>query len=143
MKKITLLIVLFVGMLNAHAQKLEITDVPLAVRMAFKASNPAAVNPEWRKDKTNYQAKYTLDKKPRTYTYTKTGTRIVQDGKVAVSILPSGIKEYLDKNYPDASIDKVLKITKADGSVSYNVEVNQTDLFFDVNGKYLKSLKRS
>lgn len=143
MKNITLLMLLFVCMFESRAQKLEIRDVPLAVRMAFKTANPSVVNPEWRKDKCNYQAKCTVNKRPQTYTYTKTGTMIVHDGKVAVAILPPGIKEYLDKNYPGAPVDKVLKMTKPDGIVNYNIEVSNTDLFFDSNGKYLKSLKRS
>lgn len=142
MKRITLLLVLLVMATNVRAQKLEIRDVPLAVRMAFKSANPTVVNPEWRKEKTNYSAKCTVNKTPRTYTYTKTGTLIVHDGKVAIATLPAGVKQYLDKNYPNAAVDKVLKITKPDGTVTYNVEVSNTDLFFDANGKFIKSLKQ-
>ena len=141
MKTITLLIAMMAFSVNVQSQKLELREVPEAVMIAFRKANPGVGNPQWRKEKGCYQAKCLINKTPKTYTFSKLGTPIVNDGKTAVSILPGDIKVYLDKNYPGVQVDKVLKIMKADKSVTYNVEVSGTDLFFDSNGKFLKSKK--
>jgi hypothetical protein len=142
MKKIIYLLAMFVFTLTTLAQPLASADVPLAVHSAFKKANPAGQNAVWNRDKTHYQVKYIADKKPRTQTYTKSGTLVVHDAKVALTLLPPAVKTYIDKNYAGQSIDKVLKMTKPDGSVNYNLEINGTDLFFDAKGNYLRSAKK-
>lgn len=141
MKKMIILLLLM-GFNTVNSQKLLANEVPQAVIAAFKKSNPVVSNPEWNKNKTHYQVRYMADKRQRVLTYTDSGTLVVLDGKVAIATLPPGVKTYLDKNYPDRSVDKVLKMTKSDGVVNYNVEVNNTDLFFDAKGNYLKSVKK-
>jgi len=125
-----------------HAQPLADADVPPAVYSAFKKANPNGQNPVWNRDKTHYQVKYIADKKPRTQTYSQSGTVVVHDAKVALSLLPPAVKTYVDKNYAGQSVDKVLKITKDDKSVNYNLEINGTDLFFDAKGNFLRSVKK-
>lgn len=126
---------------NVHAQRLEIREVPESVLIAFRKANPGVGNPQWRKEKGQYQAKCMVDKRQRTFNYTKSGTPIVTDGKTAVTILPPGVKQYLDKNHRGVPVDKVIKIISAEKLVTYTVEVAGTDLVFDGNGKYLKSNK--
>lgn len=144
MKRITLLFVLAILSAHLNAQKLATNEVPKAVISAFKKANPTISNPEWKKEKSCYQAKYMVDKKPRTVTYTNSGTIVVHDSKVAIANLPSGVKTYLDKNYPSHSdeVNKVLKMTKPDGTVNYDVEISGTDLIFDAKGNYLKTAKK-
>jgi hypothetical protein len=141
MKKITLLGMLLFFAGSIQAQRLEIREVPEAVMIAFRKANPGVGNPQWRKEKGCYQAKCMVNKTPRTFTYTKSGTPVVKDAKAAMEALPTGIKEYLDKNHRGAVVDKVLKIINANGTVNYDVEVNGQDLIFDANGKYLKTQK--
>lgn len=128
---------------GATGQKLVMTDVPQEVLSAFKKSNPACSTSEWNMDNTNYQVKYCAgDKRTRIQTYTKSGTLIVHDPKVAIATLPPGVKVYLDKNHPGLTVDKVIKMTRADGVVNYDVEVNGTDLIFDSKGNHLQSLHK-
>jgi len=141
MKKITLLMVLVAFSNIVNAQRLEIREVPEAVMIAFRKANPGAGNPQWRKEKGCYQAKCMVNNTQRTFRYSKMGTPIVNDGKAAMTVMPSGIKEYIDKNYSGAPIDKAVKAIKPDGSVSYLVGVAGNDLIFDGNGKFLKSKK--
>jgi hypothetical protein len=126
------------------AQKLAATDVPQAVIAAFKKSNPTVSNPEWDKDKSNFRARYIVDKKPRSITYSSSGTLIVHDSKVAIATLPPGVKVYLDKNFPGHAddVNKVLKMTKKDGTVTYDVEIDGNDLIFDSKGTYIRTMKK-
>ncbi len=132
-------LLLFAG--NMQAQRLEIREVPEAVMIAFRKANPGVGNPQWRKEKGCYQAKCMVNKTPRTFTYTKSGTPVVKDAKAAMEALPGAIREYLDKNHRGAVVDKVLRIINPKGTVNYAVEINGTDLIFDANGKYLKTQK--
>lgn len=141
MKKITLLILLVFFFQHLQAQRLEIREVPEAVMIAFRKANPGVGNPQWRKDKGNYQAKCMVNKTPRTFTYTKSGTPVVKDAKAAIEALPAAIKDYLDKSHRGAVVDKVLRIINPKGIVNYAVEINGSDLIFDANGKYLKTQK--
>jgi len=144
MKKIILLSIMFNLFFTVQAQKLAASEVPQAVIAAFRKSNPTVSNPEWKMDKSNYQARYVFDKRQRLVTYSKTGTPVVHDSKVAIAALPPGVKVYLDKNFPGHSdeLDKVIKITKPDGVVNYDIEIDGKDLIFDDKGKYLKTLKK-
>ncbi len=141
MKKITLLGILLFFVVSTQAQRLEIREVPEAVMIAFRKANPGVGNPQWRKDKENYQAKCMVNKTPRTFTYTKSGTPVVKDAKAAMEALPGAVREYLDKNHHGTVVDKVLRIINPKGTVIYAVEINGSDLIFDANGKYLKTQK--
>lgn len=141
MKNITLIAMLLLFAGSMQAQRLEIREVPEAVMIAFRKANPGVGNPQWRKEKGCYQAKCMVNKTPRTFTYTKSGTPVVKDAKAAMEALPSAVREYLDKNHRGAVVDKVLRIINPKGTVNYAVEINGTDLIFDANGKYLKTQK--
>lgn len=141
MKKITLIGLLLFMACNLQAQRLEIREVPEAVMIAFRKANPGVGNPQWRKDKDCYQAKCMVNKTPKTFTYTKSGTPVVKDAKAAMEALPSPITDYLDKNYRGGVVDKVIRIINPNGSIHYDVEVNGNDLIFDATGKYVKTVK--
>ena len=144
MKKITILFVFAICTIQGNAQKLATSEIPEAVISAFKAANPNITNAEWNKEKSGYKVRYIANKRPCTVCYTNSGTRVVHDSKVAIATLPPGVKTYLDKNFPGNAekINKVLKMTKPDGTVNYDVEMSGTDYIFDAKGSYLKSVKK-
>lgn len=51
--------------------------------------------------------------------------------------LPVAVKAYILKNYNGNKIKEAAKITAADGTVTYEAEVNKQDLIFDATGKFL------
>jgi hypothetical protein len=48
---------------------------------------------------------------------------------------------YLKANYKDKKIKGGAKITKADGVVNYEAELNGMDAMFDVDGRFLREVK--
>jgi hypothetical protein len=49
---------------------------------------------------------------------------------------------YLQANYANKKIKESAKITSAAGIITYEAEVEDKDLIFDGNGKFLKEVKK-
>ena len=58
---------------------------------------------------------------------------------IKTSELPNGVQQYLKTNYKGSKIQEAAKITKANGEVVYEAEVNKKDLIFDTKGNFLKA----
>jgi hypothetical protein len=61
--------------------------------------------------------------------------------KIAVSALPKTVADYCVKNYVDRKITEASKIVDAKGVITYEAEINRTDLLFDADGKFIKESK--
>jgi hypothetical protein len=48
---------------------------------------------------------------------------------------------YIKTNYKDKKIRESAKITNSTGVVTYEAEVDDKDVIFDSNGKFLKEVK--
>ena len=72
--------------------------------------------------------------------FTPEGVFTESEVEIPVSSLPAPVKEYVKAHYKGAT-KEAAKITKANGEVNYEAEVDGMDRLFDVNGKYLKSVK--
>ena len=140
--KTLVLLCAIISSFTLQAQKLAIADVPQPVLAAFKKSNPTIANPEWYKTDKKFQVRFKANQGEKMLTYTDSGTLVVHDYRVAIATLPSNVKVHLDKFYAGKTVDKVLKMTDKNGTVTYLVGITGADLFFDSKGYYLKSVKR-
>jgi hypothetical protein len=61
--------------------------------------------------------------------------------KFEVAALPANVVAYVKAHYKGAAIKEGAKITKADGTINYEAEVNKMDVVFDANGKFIKEAK--
>jgi hypothetical protein len=59
---------------------------------------------------------------------------------IKVANLPATVLAYVKANYKGKTIKEGAKITKADGTVNYEAEVNGMDVMFDANGKFIKEV---
>ena len=141
MKNLLLLIAIvgFVG--SVQAQKLTAKDVPAAVKKAFTKAYPMEKDVDWSKDGKNFEAQYDAKPGDMSITYKPDGELVETEMDIPVASLPEGVSAYVKKNHKDHKIKEAAKITNADGTVTYEAEVNGMDLIFDSNGKYLKSVK--
>jgi len=57
------------------------------------------------------------------------------------SQLPSAALNYIKTNYKGKKVKESFKITSADGVVSFEAEIDDRDVIFNTNGKYLKEDK--
>lgn len=141
MKKIVsslLAIALFV--ISVHAQKLEASKVPAAVKKTFSQKFPGS-SAKWGKEDNNYEAEFTRDGSNMSALFESNGTMLESEVDIKVSDLPRKVLAYVKEHYKGKSIKEGAKITKSDGTVNYEAEVNGKDVIFDEAGNFLKEVK--
>jgi len=139
MKKILILFALTGFFVNAQAQDLKSTDVPVSVMDSFNLDYPAITDVDWNKDGNNFSAGFEENKLGRTITYAASGKRVGIDEQIVLTAVPYSVTAYVRKNHEGNEMDSASKLTSADGTVTYKTKMAGKDLFFDSKGTYLKS----
>ncbi len=141
MKKIMMMSALAVSIaFSACAQKLKDADVPVAVKTSFAKQYPGAVT-KWEKEDGKYEANFKKDGKTMSAMFEPNGVFTESEIDIKVADLPATVLAYVKANYKGKTIKEGAKITKADGTVNYEAEVNGMDVMFDANGKFIKEVK--
>jgi hypothetical protein len=141
MKKIKMIAALVVLITtSACAQKLDASKVPAAVKAAFTKQYPG-VTPKWEMEDGKYEASFKKGTDAMSAMFEPNGTFTESEVDIKVAALPATVLAYVKEHYKDKTIKEGAKITKADGTVNYEAEVNGKDVIFDMNGKFLKEMK--
>ncbi|MFC3562889.1 hypothetical protein [Pedobacter jamesrossensis] len=134
MKKIFGIFLLMGGVVSAtFAQKVAAGKVPAAVKTAFTKNHPG-IKVNWEMEKQNFEAGFTLNGKETSEVYSAAGSLLEREVAIKTSEFPAAVMLKLK----GMKVAEAAKITKADGSVSYEAEVKGKDLLFDANGNLLK-----
>jgi opacity protein-like surface antigen len=141
MKKFIFLMVAMAAMSFANAQKVQEKDIPALVKTGLQKQFPNAKNIKWEKEKSNYEAGFKLNGADYSALISTSGNLLETEESITIDKLPAVVKDYVSKNYPGKKIKESAKITDAKGVVTYEAEVNDTDLIFDSSGKFLKQVK--
>ncbi len=142
MKVLILFVITFVAFTTTHAQKISSSKVPSPVTSAFKKMNPDAKSVTWEIEDGVYEASYKKNGMASSSTYDKNGDLIESEVDIKVKDLPPSVPDYIKTHYK-SGIKEASKITKPNGEVNYEAMVNNVDVIFDANGKYLKEVKES
>jgi putative PepSY-like beta-lactamase-inhibitor len=141
MKRVSMAVLLCsMFIIAAHAQKIEASKVPAAVRESFQ-KNFTGITPTWEKEKGNYEAGFKSKGESMSAVFDANGNLLEKEVAIKVSELPPSILSYIKEHYKGATVKEAAKITKADGTINYEAEVNKMDVVFDANGKFLKEEK--
>lgn len=138
MKTTLIILALSFGQNVAHAQKLKEADVPAPVKEAFKKQFPNSKVEKWEKEGANFEAEFDLAKAEMSAVYTAEGTLVETEVEIKVSELPQRVSEYMSKNAAGKKIKEASKITSANGTVTYEAEVDEDDFLFDNTGNFLR-----
>jgi len=125
---------------TAGAQKLEASKVPAAVKTSFAKQYPG-VTAKWEKEDGRYEANFTQSGKTMSVLIDEKGMIAETEMDIKVAELPNSALTYVKEHYKGKTIKEGAKITKADGTVNYEAEVDGKDVIFDANGKFLKEAK--
>jgi hypothetical protein len=125
---------------SATAQKLDAAKVPTAVKAAFAKQYPGAVA-KWEKEDGKYEAGFKQNGSNMSALFEANGTMTESEMDIKVADLPTTVLAYVKEHYSGKKIKEGAKITKADGTVNYEAEVDGKDVIFDANGKFLKEMK--
>jgi hypothetical protein len=126
--------------ISAFGQKLDAAKVPEPVKTTF-TTKYSGITPKWEKEDGNYEASFKQNGKSISAMFTPVGIFTESEMDIAVSDLPATVLAYLKDHYAGKTIKEGAKITKADGTVNYEAEVNGKDVIFDANGRFLKEVK--
>jgi hypothetical protein len=125
---------------SAYSQKIDASKVPAAVKAAFEKQYPG-VSVKWEKEYGKYEAGFKQNGNTMSALYEANGTMTESEMDIKVSDLPASVLAYVKENYKDKKIKEGAKITKSDGTVNYEAEVDGKDVIFDAKGKFLKEMK--
>ncbi|HEX5025788.1 MAG TPA: PepSY-like domain-containing protein [Agriterribacter sp.] len=141
-KKIAVLSVAALLCIQTYAQKLQEKDVPVAVKSSLQKQYPIAKQVKWEKEGPNFEAEFKLDKVEYSVVYDELGNTTETEVQIETGQLPSGILDYIKTNHANHKIKESAKITDAQGTFSYEVELKEMELLFNSNGGYLGTTKK-
>lgn len=112
--------------------------IPQAARNAFAKEFPNATHIDWDKeDDGSLEVNFEQGGKHNSATFFADGKIKESEVEISESALPTPIRQYIQTNYPKTPIKSAAVIKDSAGKVTYEVEVNSKELFFDANGKLL------
>lgn len=128
----TNLILIALGLMNGFcfSQTIKEKDVPAAVTQAFQKEFPGVKVEKWEKEGTSFEAEFDLNKTENEVVYDASGKRIEHEVELKPSELPKFVVEYFEKNLPGKKIKEASKSTDADGKITYEAEVGDTEYRF-------------
>lgn len=118
------------------AQRVKHSDVPQVVKDALYKMYPNAKVAEWEMENGNYEAEFGNSGEETAVLMTPAGAHVMTEVEIAVSDLPQAAQDYVKNNLSGKKIMEAVKITAADGTVSYEAEAGGEDYLFDANGNY-------
>jgi hypothetical protein len=135
MQKVLILIALCFATFSASAQKIKSSQLPAAVKGAFKVTYPTVKEARWNMEGADYEASFdNAEGKDVSVVITPSGMIRETEVEIAFSDLPSAAQTALQGK----KVKETAKITDVNGKVKYEAEVGRKDLLFDENGKEIK-----
>jgi len=117
------------------------TVIPSAAKSAFSKAFPGSSKIKWEKEGKDYEVNFLREGQQMSAVYSPAGTLVETEVAIKIIELPTSVSEYINKQYKGSKIAEAAKITKANGEVNYEAEVNKKDVLFDAQGKFIKEAK--
>jgi putative alpha-1,2-mannosidase len=141
MKKVMFaLATLMLGTIS-YGQKVNQADVPTVVKQAFEKKFARVKEVKWEKEDGKFEVNFEQNKHEMSAVFNASGVLEETEAEIKMNELPSAVTTYIAKNYSSSKVKEAAKITKANGEVNYEAEVNGSDLIFDANGKFIRLIK--
>jgi hypothetical protein len=145
MKKLVALLALGVGFSHVYGQKINESEVPVAVRSAFAKAHPTAKEVKWEKEKGAFEVNFDQDKKDMSNVLDANGAILEEETEMVGEELPAAVRGALLKDFATFKVTEAAKIL-AKGVTTFEAEVEKGndhfDLIFDTQGKLLKKIKK-
>ena len=111
--------------------------IPDAVKTKFAALYPTAKVTEWESLDGFYEASFEENDLEVSVVLSRDGRVVQTETEIALTLLPAGVNDYFKAKANGNEISEASKIVRADGQVTFEVEVNNVDYLFDDMGHYL------
>ena len=123
----------FIIACSEHEEKV---NVPEVVKAKFSALYPNAGMAKWKMEDGKYEASFEQNKMETSVILSPEGNVLETESVIDVTALPQTINDYAVTQLGGKKISKAEKVTSANGTVSYEIEVDETDYLFDANGQF-------
>lgn len=116
--------------INCFSQTIKEKDVPAPVIQSFQKEFPGVKVEKWEKEGANFEAEFDLNKIENSVVYDAGGKQLEHEVELKPTQLPKFVLEYFEKNQPGKKIKEASKSTAADGTITYEAEVEDTEYRF-------------
>ena len=127
-------------LLSGCSGKFKESQVPAATKQAFEKNYPG-IKGTWDKEDNNYEVSFKKAGKDMSVVIDESGTIVETETDIPVTYLPMTVQDYIKQHYAGMAIKEASTITKGNGEVNYEAEVDDKDVIFDANGKFIKEEK--
>ena len=125
----------------ACAQKIDASKVPAAAKASFEKKYPGT-KATWEMEDGKYEVNFKQNGNATSVLIDEKGVISETEMDIKMTDLPASAQAYIKEHYKGKSIKETTKITNADGSINYEVEVAGKDVMFDAGGKFLKEIEK-
>lgn len=109
--------------------------IPPAAKAAFTKAFPKATHVDWDEEKDgSLEANFEQDGKKNSATFFADGKIKETELETTEADLPEPVRQRIQTEYPNTPIKTAAVITDTAGKITYEVEINGKELFFDANG---------
>ena len=115
--------------------------VPAAVKQTFETAYPGT-EVKWGEEDGNYEAEFKSNNQEMSAVYNAAGVLQETELEMKVTELPDTITKYVAANKM-GDIKEAAKITKADGTVMYEAEINGKDVMFTETGALIPQTEKA
>lgn len=112
------------------SQTVKEKDIPAEVIQSFQKEFPGIKAEKWEKEGDNFEVEFRVKKIENAVVYDVSGKQLAQEVELKPSELPKFVLEYFEKNLPGKKIKEACKITNAEGIITYEAEVEDTEYKF-------------
>lgn len=115
-------------------------EAPVSIQDAFKKLHPDATILQWNDESPVWEAKYQEGDEKGAVSFDASGEITETELVIDEDQLPNSpaIPEYIKSNYAGEKIQGCEKITLANGTVTYEIQITGKELVFDDQGKFLE-----
>ena len=143
MNKIVVYIALSAIILSACNQSAKTRQVPTNISEAFTKLHPKAIILKWNDEPPIWEAKYKDGKETGAVSFNDKAEVTETELVIAESQLPNGsvIADYIKSHYTGEKLQRCEKVTKSNGTITYEIQITGKEIVFDGEGKYLSEEK--
>lgn len=114
------------------------SQVPEVVKSKFAKMYPNSGNAKWEMEDGLYEGMFNENNLETAVIFSRDGNLIQTENEMDVNALPQSIKDHVASKLGGKKITSAAKIIRADGTMSFEAEVNKVDYVFDGNGKIIQ-----
>jgi len=136
-------LVLLLGTLTGtiQAQLIPAKQVPIPVQQALRKLHPAVQHLQWERAAPYYEAIFTLNQNHRAIKFDVKGQVAETEVGIPITSLPPVISTYIKPHYPNERMQAAETVTKANGSMHYEIRITGMEVVFDKAGTYIEEEK--